>query len=292
MKKRTPRLLLIAGCCSLMLGGCSWLEDWPPGEKSAQAPYPEDVTIVKQDGGTWLAPGTEVTTISPGQGTVPADIAARLNALEAEVAILRNDMSMMAPALTRLTAMQNDISQILGTIQPAASNPASMANAAAREQVAAIYAPAGQPQPITPIQQGASVSSEKQPASVAAYQPMETAPPASAAFQPTASVKTIRMGEHDDKTRIVLDVTNDVPFKLDMDNQSRQLVVTLPGASWQAIQADVIGGNSVIAGFEAVPTGNGTQLALRLNQASEVIWSQILPAAGGKTPRIVIDLAK
>ena len=96
---------------------------------------------------------------------------------------------------------------------------------AAREQVAAIYAPAGQPQPLTPIQQGASVSPETQPAPVAAYQPAEAASPSPVVSSPTASVKTIRLGEHDDKTRIVLDVTNDVPFKLDMDNQGRQLVV-------------------------------------------------------------------
>src|SRR5690606_3847043 len=102
------RGIVLAGLCGAALAGCTWLNDWPPADaprvttKSA-APPPPQTRLMQTADATWLAPEpaqAPVAHMVPAHGE-RADTLTRINELENELAGLRNDMSMMLPAMTQ-----------------------------------------------------------------------------------------------------------------------------------------------------------------------------------------------
>ena len=119
------------------------------------------------------------------------------------------------------------------------------------------------------------------PAPVAQAQPAEQA----AAIATHGAVKAVRIADHADKTRIVLDMTGDVKYTATLD--PKVLTIELPGLdfaaakSWDAMTADLVAGYR----YE-----NG-KLLIDVLYPSE-IKSQSVLAPNGETKnyRLVIDL--
>ena len=325
---RIIRTGLLAGVCVGLLSGCSWLEEWPPAEQQKAeraAPPTGPERVVKTSDGTWLAPEMPAQTaqtsipapvqgvnaapvvpqtpvqpynsISPAAGNAPQDVESRLAQLESQVSNIRNDISMMMPALTKLAEAQSEIQGLLSSLSDnvaapkpqrrsdAAGAPMPLNNNNNNTQAAAM--------PLLPD----DMAHAPQARQMAAVEPAAAPVPASpqpAAFDQSGEhtiISQMRLGEHPDKTRLVLDVSDNVAFSYDIDNAENVLMLELPGAAWAGADMPVRPTSNVVS-YTAVPDGQGgTQMAIQLKQASQVLWAQYLPAAGGNGPRIVLDIA-
>ncbi len=277
---RALKMVLMAGVCASLLGGCSWLRDWPPGGGSSSdeaAPQPQ-VKLVQTADSTWLEPAPPPATqrvehLVPPLPTEDRGTAERLEKLETDVADLRQNMSMIMPALTRLASSQNDIQAALARGAPAPT-----------------IAPAMMPPPAT--------YSNTAPPGGAPVSLMSSRPaPQAATAAPSgmisgAAVRQVRFGLYPDKTRIVFDVSSNAAFSYDLDNNERLLVVNLPGIGWDTATQQQAPGAAVGAAYTATADGKGgTNVALQLRQSARVLSAQVLPPAEGKPSRVMLDIA-
>lgn len=114
-----------------------------------------------------------------------------------------------------------------------------------------------------------------------------TAPPSSA----KTAVREIRFGVHEGYTRIVLDLGAQTPHSVDIDNQEKLVVISLPEAGWNAPASGTQNGPLVKSyAAQAVP-GGGTNLALVTARGVKVKSSGILPPGANPNTRLFIDLA-
>lgn len=100
-----------------------------------------------------------------------------------------------------------------------------------------------------------------------------------------------RIGEHPDKTRFVLDLSEEVAFKLFVLADPYRLVIDLPTVDW-ALGGGVLPGGGLI---RSLRFGNfdptTSRLVLDLDGPAKVKESFFLPPGGGSEPyRLVIDL--
>lgn len=329
-------LVLLSGVCALTLSSCSWLSEWPPsGEQRAMAPAPAEAPqsrLMQTADATWIEPaaGDPVAHNISADGTTSKAVQDRLNALEAKIAKMQSDMSMMMPALTRLAEVQGDLQALLSSqIQPAAGNAReavdNMYGGGASYNAAAVAAQ-GQSGGIAPqstaqknmpsngqyaLQMAAQRQSEQggntQVAAAKADQGYDDNMSAAVAATPApqtmqqggvtqaattgGEIMDVRFGEHPDKTRIVLDVNKKVAFDYDVDNTENILILDL-GGRWDGVQRRAVSGSDIIAAYTTTPDGQGgTHMAIQLKQAGKVSWAQYIPPSGSKGHRIVIDVA-
>lgn len=106
-------------------------------------------------------------------------------------------------------------------------------------------------------------------------------------------VKDVRIGEHPDKVRLVLDLSAPISYQIEEGDEGLIVLVDLPGAQWQAQASEDLKYSMVLKGFEteALP-GGGMRMILRARDRIKVKHDEILPAAGDQGPRLVIDLAR
>lgn len=99
-------------------------------------------------------------------------------------------------------------------------------------------------------------------------------------------VRDIRIGDHIDKTRIVLDTSVKGPFKARLDNGGRRLLIELPqhawktAATWRAVSANLVSGYQYADGL----------LVIDLMAPAVIREQTSLPGTGESGERIVIDL--
>lgn len=178
--------------------------------------------------------------------------------------------------------------------QPAEGDPASLPPVPPRAMPPPSPPPAqaANIQPLTPEAPAApAVLASAPPAQQPAPAPVQTAqPPATPATSKTA-VKEIRFGVHSGYTRIVLDLGAQTPHSVDIDNQEKVVVITLPEAGWNAPASGSPGGD-IVKSYSAQPGPNGgTNLALVIGKAVRVASSGIIPAGANPNTRLFIDLA-
>ncbi len=136
--------------------------------------------------------------------------------------------------------------------------------------------------PVAPVQITQTASLPDMPV----VQPQPAAPPAA------SSVLGVRVGEHPDKVRIVLDVTGPAKFSSDLDNQEKLLIIDLPQSGWTAGTQGSFDGNPVISGYTARPSaGGGVTLAVELKKAAKLTMSSALEPNEVYGHRIVFDVA-
>lgn len=290
--RKTMLAVMLAG---VALSGCSWVKEWPPKDGPA-APSPDKQATAPQSrlmqtpDATWLAPADPKAP--PVEHMVPrngqsAEALTRINELEEEVASLRNEMSMMLPAMTKLAETQSALRDAVAStaeqaaaVAPAAGGPAPYEplplynNSAAATDMNAAYVP---PQVVAPVT-----------APVMAPAPTPVAMPVVA---PGPAIGDIRFGDNNGRTRMVLDAGHAPEFSWTMDPATGILTVRLPGSGWGAVPAAAVQA-PLAASYNAAPDGaGGTILTVQLTGAARVEMAQSLPPGGGKGHRVVIDLA-
>ena len=107
-----------------------------------------------------------------------------------------------------------------------------------------------------------------------------------------AAITDVRIGQHPDKTRIVLDASANANFEYQMDEQKNVLVVKLHGVRWAAAEKRVFSSHPLLLAYLAKPLDDGgTLLAIKMKQPAKLLFKSILPPAAGKSFRIVFDVA-
>ncbi len=123
------------------------------------------------------------------------------------------------------------------------------------------------------------------------------APSVSASEVPTvsggATVRDLRIGEHEEKTRLVFDVTGPATYRYDIDNDEKLMIIELPGTEWAGKTQWTAGQAPLLASYTASPLdGGGSRVIVQLKQAVSVVYESKLDAGGGQPWRIVIDLGR
>lgn len=308
-----PMFIACSICTLSVLSGCSWVKEWDsaayysrPVEANGAS---QQALVMQSDQGTWLAP-----VKSEAKPVLTDSLPQRIASLERSMSELQNDISMMMPALTRLSAAQADLQNIISQIQPSAGSPSGFDNdinamnatGAADEYTLAMPLSAGQTQPIRQMPQMQAVPNTN-PQPLAQYQPAATSAPVSttaaasmnapAPFRTGPSgpmVKQIRFGEHGSKTRVVLDMTKNSAFSYNVNNQEGLVVIHLDDAAWATRAQDMMATSPLVASYDARPAYNGgTDLVLKLKSNATVTWAEVLPPAIGKPDhRLVLDLVR
>jgi hypothetical protein len=132
----------------------------------------------------------------------------------------------------------------------------------------------------------------------AAYKP---APPPSATDNSAhkhngKSVSAIRIGEHADKIRIVLDTTSKIQYQADLDNGEKLLIVELTDAQWKSsVSSQIFTKTPILKSFNttAINNGQGTRLIFQLERSTDIAYqSQYTVSPSSPESKIVLDLAK
>lgn len=262
-----------------------------------------------------------------------SDEADRLDRLENAVQELRNDFDAMAPAIVRLVSIEGDIQALIKQLEvmngdagaappsevpvleessldepiPAQriGNPVSPMNIAPDDESSASLPPLSVP---SAQEQTAAPSPPPDPDEEVAVPPVTVPPPASAGTTAPAqaapspapapraggvSVMDVRIGEHPDKVRIVLDLSGASAYTADLDNGEHILVIELDDAGWSAAATKNFGTLPVIASYSTEAMGNtGTRLVLQLKKSTSIKYKADVAAEGGAGRKIIIDLAK
>lgn len=108
-----------------------------------------------------------------------------------------------------------------------------------------------------------------------------------------AVVTSVRRGEHKDKTRLVLDLTESASFEYQMDEEKNVLAITLPGVVWQAEERHVYGGHPLLLAYLAKPLPNheGTLLAIKMKKNAQLVFKSLYEPNDQRGYRLVFDVA-
>lgn len=104
----------------------------------------------------------------------------------------------------------------------------------------------------------------------------------------TVTVKSIRMADHKDKTRVVLDLTASKRIKTTIANKGMTLIIDLDGIDWATKSKWLATKGALISGYRV----EGNKLYVDLMYSSKIKLRSILKPAQGVTSfyRLVVDL--
>ena len=118
---------------------------------------------------------------------------------------------------------------------------------------------------------------------LAAPTPIDTATAASI-------VKDLRIGEHTDKTRLVLDMTAEVPYKATLNADGMGVVLILPNTAWSTDQSWSSNVSPMVKSYKATPAPNGgTRLDIAFTEKASLKYNSYIKPRNGMS-RLVIDL--
>lgn len=99
-------------------------------------------------------------------------------------------------------------------------------------------------------------------------------------------VSAVRIGDHLDKTRIVLDMTNVPEGRSRMENDGKRLVVELPTFNWKAAESFKADSGALVSDWKYAEG----QLVVNLLSSATVKEQLVIPAKGKAPSKLVIDL--
>jgi len=106
-------------------------------------------------------------------------------------------------------------------------------------------------------------------------------------------VSSVRLGVHSDKTRVVLDLTERVDFKVFPLTDPYRLVVDLPAMNWRSVPQRNFRRTGLVNGLRyGLFSSSTSRVVLDLIGPAKIKKSFILPPASGKPYRLVLDIVK
>ncbi len=187
-------------------------------------------------------------------------LSARVARLENDVAAVKNDMSQLAMTYNGLMTTNDRIDSLLTKIE--------------RKQEIAPTPSVEKADLMPPV--AAPVKVAERPADVL---PKE------------ATVMGVRLGEHPDKTRLVIDWSKLGDIKTEIDNTEKLLLITLSKTAWDA-KKNVSGLSSpLISGWTVEDSDGMKTLAIQLKKPVKILSTEKLKAQSATPGRVVIDLS-
>jgi hypothetical protein len=252
----------------------------PADAKPAAPVKPETIAPIPTPMETFrsLAP-PEGLKVTPLFAEPVKDPDARMARVEKAVQDLRNDFDTVMPAMVRMVAMENNLRDLIDQMK-AANDTAKAVPPPAAMPPAAAAAPAPEKKDDKKIE--AKPAAKKSAAK-------EAAPAKAPAAAPGAvSVKALRLGDHGDTTRIVLELSAKAAAAAALDTGGKQLVIDLAQVNWTGKDSGGMKGGKLISSWKYTDG----KLHIDLRHPAAIKSQKLLPpAAGNKDFRLVIDLA-
>lgn len=108
----------------------------------------------------------------------------------------------------------------------------------------------------------------------------------------SSSVVNMRMGDYEDKTRLVLDLSAAAKFDYDLNNVSSVLTVHIDGAEWDLETQRYFDDHPLISSYEVSESrGREVTLEISLKQPSKMIMSGFVRPDNSRGHRIFFDVA-
>lgn len=164
--------------------------------------------------------------------------------------------------------------------------------------------PAGQPTTQTEESKPPAVATQQPPAEASRHDtpsaPQESPPTPSKESEKPAVVPAApvvagvhvlkwRLGEHPDKTRIVLEMSGNPVYTAKVENG--QLVVDLPGTAWDPAREWTTDSAPLVYAYHVGPGDKGgLRLKIDMLYDAGIIYQKIFPAEAGAPAKLVIDL--
>ncbi len=219
-----------------------------------------------------------------------ADEPTRISRVERAVTAIQKDLQTLAPPIQRLITVERDIQELVAQLALLAQSPSSLKPVAAKAKPAAaspqsLYqSPAGTRQAPKTVMSTQSSRSSMNSSSGGYRDP---------AARGAETVRSLRIGEHKTKTRIVLDVSGPATYRYDLDNGEMLFVIDLPNTGWSGKKQWKSSKSPLLASYNVYPTdGGGSRVVLQLKKGTSVSYETVLKANGNKNYRIVLDLKK
>lgn len=246
----------------------------------APAPPPPPLDPILAAGALQLGPEGTMGSLGlnlDGYFDDTEEVPERLTKVERAVTAIQRDLKIIAPPILRLITVEQDIQALITQLTQLAQSPpraASPPGAASLQPIPAGTGSAGAaPPPTRAAQQGGGT-------------------PRAAPTGPV-TVERLRLGEHADKTRIVLDVSGPASYRYDVDNAEQLLVIEIPEAGWSGKLQEQVAKSPVLASWNVFPMeGGGSRVILQLKKDTSVVYESIIKPNGYDDYRIVIDLKK
>lgn len=302
--------LFFGVCCVCALSACSLfdgLTEVPRGTAAAPSMQKAPIGVTTQT----ASPMETLKSLLPPEGLhfkplfneKMSDTDDRFKRLEFAVQDMRNDLDTVVPALARMAeidrankavavqqqALASAATPVIGDA-PVSSTPVALVQSpppAVQPEMAAATAP--QPAAAVPPVPELMAKQALPQAAPEAVKPAESAPapaaPAPAA--PLGDVKALRMADHKDMTRLVLDMTAEYKGSVQLDSDGKRLVVSLQGLNWLGQKSVEVSSAELVSGYR-VADGNLYVDLMYPTQIKE--RKMMLPGADSKDYRAVIDL--
>ncbi len=201
----------------------------------------------------------------------------RFERLESAVTELSREFNQAMPAITRLISVESDLAQMIENLETLMSvappeEPAMLDSMPPQGTSPAVYA-----QTATPPAEQAPPAVENTPAK---------------AVPGISQVHRLRIGEHKDKTRIVLDLNKSAPYRYDLDNSENLLVIELPETEWAAQRSWSGHKAPLIDSYTVQPMkdGKGSRVIIALKHNASVKKELAIKPNGYADYRIVLDI--
>lgn len=201
-----------------------------------------------------------------GAQALPLDL--RVANLERDVSQIRNDLSQLAMNYNGVMATNERIDALIAHME--------------EQQRAAPMPVVEKIEPVQPVKDKTESASASRVAPKPAIKPVAAT---------ALTVKGVRIGEHADMTRLVIDWTGLGAVKADLDNSEKLLLVTLSDTGWDAKK--IVSGLSspLVSGWSVDENGNGKILAIRLKKPVTLKSLNKIAPAKDQLARVVIDLS-
>ncbi len=200
---------------------------------------------------------------------------ARIDRLERAVQDMRNDFNLVEPSIRRLMVIENDMQRLVAELEKLnASNSGAASNNLNRRSAS------------TPRASSSTKKSMAAAPSSSMGFVKKSAPPVSG----KPAIYDLRVGEHSDKTRIVMDVNSKTDFSVDIDNNERIMIVNLPNADWSARTSQAFAKSPFISSYKVEPSDNGNLVVFQLKKNAKVGYKADLKGFEGTSRRLVLDI--
>lgn len=216
---------------------------------------------------------------------------ARFQRLENAVVDMRQEFEAVKPAIVRLAAVEEDMQILLQQLESLVNTPsvAQMPPIPVEETALPPEAATLSPQALIPSP-NTTTTPQADPKPVVELPVVEEAGGKKPEIAAGPTVQNVRIGEHGDTTRLVLDMKAKASFTHDLDNKEHLLLVEIPDAGWSAAQQGTSSDASLIESWSVQPmeNGKGSRLIIRLRR--DVVLASA--AALAEPDRIMLDLKK
>ena len=211
----------------------------------------------------------------------------RFTRLENEVQKLRDEFDLVSPAITRLVAVEQDMRDLMAQLEtliggepPQTVIETSDADIIIPEPVTTIDAPQNITQPILePVTEPEVVETTTTV--------VESTTTTNLAGLP--QVKEVRIGEHIDKTRIVLDMTDKADYTLQMSADNKQVELLLKDTNWYEVNNWSSAKSPVIKSWFATQTGADVKVVFTLTYPGRIKYDAFVAPRDG-FERLVVDV--